>query len=482
MHSPQPIIKWKERCPMFKKLFGFRFHSNRHTVKRISATTLALAMAIAIFFSYGTHTLAAEKSTFYVCFPLYLESGIYVFPVKYTLPETSEPIRAALEALIRGVPDSEVLYPMFPTDAKVLSVSVKDGLCTVDFSEEIMHMSVGSGGELAAIEAIVSTVCGFSGVDRVQILIAGQPAESLAGHVDISHPLTRNYDRMFVPLEDVTQHWSGGYVGALQILDIVHGYEDMTFRPEKTVSRAEFVKMAVESCGAQSAPDQDIPFDDVSGHWVVPYLKDALASGIVDPAIYGSNFRPDETITREEMALILVRAQDIYLAQRNQSPPPPCEITFEDSDSIGEAFVEAVREAASRKLLQGYPGGTFKPKSGLKRGEAATAIARLRGIRGNTGVVIMSPENEAALGDEPVYILGLATAFEANVNLDILAEDQSQIIADFATSTNGIGWGVFGYALSAHQLGGYTPTVIRVYLVSAKDGSLYSIVNIPVSR
>lgn len=464
------------------RLIGACCRLSRRTLERISAAASVLVIATAILLTQSTPALAAQNTTFYVYFPIYLQTGIYVYPVKYTVPETNEPVRAALQALIRGIPNTEVLYSMFPTDTEVLSVSVKDGLCTVDFSEEIRHMSVGSGGELAAIDAIVFTVCWFPDIDRVQILIGGQEAESLAGHVDISRPLSMNWEHMFIPLEDVVQHWSGGYVGALQLLDIVNGYEDMTFKPEKTVSRAEFVKMAVEASGAPIAPDQTIPFDDVSNHWVTPYLKNALGAGIVEPAVYGNRFCPDETITREEMALILVRAQNVYLALKEQTLPSPSQRTFVDSDSVQDVFKEAVHEAASRKLLEGYPDGTFRPKSGLKRGEAATAIARLRGIRGSNGVVIMSPETEAILGDEPVYILGLATAFEATVNLDVLADDQSEIIADFTNSTNGVGWGVFGYALSSHQLGGYTPATIRVYLISAKDGSPYSIVSIPFAE
>jgi hypothetical protein len=85
------------------------------------------------------------------------------------------------------------------------------------------------------------------------------------------------------------------------------------------------------------------------------------------------------------------------------------------------------------------------------------------------------------LGDEPVYILGLATAFEATVNLDVLSDEGEVIIADYSTSTNGLGWGAFGYALNPEQLKGHKPATIRVYLVSPEDSSYYSMITTTVN-
>ncbi len=470
----------KERSCVFKR------HPERFKVKNVCHWLICIFVIAAIGLGQGVSAFAAENKEFYVCYPVYMQSGIYVFPVKYTVPQTTDLItdliKEALNVLIKGIPGSDIIYPMFPTDTEVLSVSVKDDLCTVNFGDAIRHMSVGSGGELAAVAGIVSTVCQFENIDRVQILIEGEPTESLAGHVDTSLPLSDNWGYRFVPLEDVEQHWSGGYVGALQLLDVVNGYEDQTFKPEKYVSRAEFLKMAVECCGAKDAPEQNIPFGDVpEKHWINPYLKAALAAKIIDPDIYGDSFGPDETIPREEMAFILVQAHDIYLDMKGEEPSSSGETTFTDFAEVKDVFKDAVQEAVARGLLNGYPDKTFKPKGGLKRGEAATAIGRMRGIRGNTSVVIISPEPEVTLGDEPVYILGLATAFEATVNLDVLSDEGEVIIADYSTSTNGLGWGAFGYALNPEQLKGHKPATIRVYLVSPEDSSYYSMITTTVN-
>ena len=65
-----------------------------------------------------------------------------------------------------------------------------DGVAYVDFSGEILDQSVGSPVESAMVEAIVRTVVQVAGVSSVQILVSGETVPSLAGHVDVSQPIS----------------------------------------------------------------------------------------------------------------------------------------------------------------------------------------------------------------------------------------------------------------------------------------------------
>ena len=81
---------------------------------------------------------------------------------------------------------------VFPKKAKLLGVTVKDGVATVDFSKELQsNFSGGSTGEEMLIGSIVNTLTDFSEIQKVRILIDGASVEPLSGHMDLSDPLPR---------------------------------------------------------------------------------------------------------------------------------------------------------------------------------------------------------------------------------------------------------------------------------------------------
>ena len=98
---------------------------------------------------------------------------------------------AAVEALMEE-PDEENLTLIFPKNARLRSVKVKDGLATVDFDGSILKGFVGgSTGEEFLIGSIVDTLTNFPEVKRVKFLVDGKEIETLSGHMDLSAPLER---------------------------------------------------------------------------------------------------------------------------------------------------------------------------------------------------------------------------------------------------------------------------------------------------
>lgn len=71
------------------------------------------------------------------------------------------------------------------------SASLKDGVLTVD-----IHLPdearLGAGGEALALEALERTVFQFKEIQAVDLLVDGDPAETLMGHEELEHPIPRN--------------------------------------------------------------------------------------------------------------------------------------------------------------------------------------------------------------------------------------------------------------------------------------------------
>lgn len=98
-------------------------------------------------------------------------------------------MKSAVEELIRG-PKRSDLAATIPQGVTLLSLKVDQGLCTVNFNENLIknHWG-GSTGELLTVYSIVNTLSQFPGVEKVQLLIEGQKVETLAGHLMLDESL-----------------------------------------------------------------------------------------------------------------------------------------------------------------------------------------------------------------------------------------------------------------------------------------------------
>ena len=105
--------------------------------------------------------------------------------------EKDDKYTAAMKSLLTGTKEKGQTN-VIPKKAKLRSVTVKDGIATVDFSKELqVNFSGGSTGEEMLIGSIVNTLTDFPEVMQVQILIDGASVETLSGHMDLSEPLPR---------------------------------------------------------------------------------------------------------------------------------------------------------------------------------------------------------------------------------------------------------------------------------------------------
>ena len=105
--------------------------------------------------------------------------------------EKDDVYTAALKSLMTGTKEKNQTN-VIPKKAKLRSVTVKDGVATVDFSKALQqNFSGGSTGEEMLIGSIVNTLTDFPEVQKVRILIDGAPVETLSGHMDLSEPLPR---------------------------------------------------------------------------------------------------------------------------------------------------------------------------------------------------------------------------------------------------------------------------------------------------
>jgi spore germination protein GerM len=131
------------------------------------------------------------------------DNGVHLVPVDREVPyadETAEQARKLLEALLQ--PADPPLFSAIPAGVTLKALMLSDkGDAFVDFSPEISTKhSGGSLDELLTVYAIVDTLTvNLPAIARVQILIDGKEAETLAGHIDLRRPLAKNLTWTHLP-------------------------------------------------------------------------------------------------------------------------------------------------------------------------------------------------------------------------------------------------------------------------------------------
>ena len=95
-------------------------------------------------------------------------------------------------------------------------------------------------------------------------------------------------------------------ISTLSTLQVINGYEDGSFQPEKEITRAEYTKMIVYMLGMDSFTTPITTFTDVpESHWANAYIKTAFDMGIINGFDDGT-FRPDAPVTYEQALKMLV--------------------------------------------------------------------------------------------------------------------------------------------------------------------------------
>ena len=140
------------------------------------------------------------------------------------------------------------------------------------------------------------------------------------------------------------------------------------------MTRAMFVTVIGRLNGVNTANYSVSDFSDVDiSEWYGPYVAWAAKNGIVN-GVGDGRFAPDDPITREQMAVIIMRYVD-FAGIRFSSMNPA--VTFTDTDLIDDWAKDAVGKAQRAGLITGKEGGRFDPLGTAARSEVCTVIYRL---------------------------------------------------------------------------------------------------------
>ena len=105
---------------------------------------------------------------------------------------------------------------------------------------------------------------------------------------------------------DISSHWAKSYIDTAADLKIADGYEDKMFKPDNYITRAEFAKIIAVLIG-ENVKNNSSTFSDTKNHWAENYIAVLSAKEIIKG--YDNNmYKPDKPITRAEAVTIINKA------------------------------------------------------------------------------------------------------------------------------------------------------------------------------
>ena len=144
----------------------------------------------------------------------------------------------------------------------------------------------------------------------------------------------------------------------------INGYPDSTVRPEGKITRAEAVTMVVRLKAYPLIEGAGIYKDVAKDAWYATYVEAAYRQGILEEKA-GEAFRPDENITRGELAQLIS-----HIDKKNDVKAP-----FTDVE--GYKYKAAIDQSYGNERILGYPDNTFRPEAEITRAETAAMLNRL---------------------------------------------------------------------------------------------------------
>ena len=150
----------------------------------------------------------------------------------------------------------------------------------------------------------------------------------------------------------------------------VMGYPDGTVRPNGSITRAEVSAILFRLLSDKTRDEYfttESSFTDVkAGAWYNNSIATLEKAGVIVDTAKGGAFRPNEAITRAELAAMLAQFSDAK---------PVKGVKFSDVSAEHWAY-EAIAIAAKMGWIEGYPDGTFRPDATITRAEMMTLVNR----------------------------------------------------------------------------------------------------------
>ncbi|SFH07173.1 Carboxypeptidase regulatory-like domain-containing protein [Desulfotomaculum arcticum] len=225
---------------------------------------------------------------------------------------------------------------------------------------------------------------------------------------------------------DLQDHWAAGQINKWVDQGLAGGYDDGTFKPDRQVSRAEFVALVNRAFKIEQS-NSGVNLSDVkTGNWYYDDVAAATAAGYIGGYADGT-FRPNQIITRQEVAGVLVRLLKL-------TPETEGIDNFADAGQIAQWARGNIGAVVRESLMKGMPDNSFAPQKGISRAEAIVSLDRALGYLPDAAAPGEPQSTKATSIDGKVTYNSAAVP---NAVVKIYQADGYEVLASTQTDSSG---------------------------------------------
>ncbi|MTI66219.1 MAG: S-layer homology domain-containing protein [Firmicutes bacterium] len=171
---------------------------------------------------------------------------------------------------------------------------------------------------------------------------------------------------------DIKKHWANNEINLFKSKYILKGKDDEKFYPDVNITRSEFITILVRALGINSN-DIHLTFKDINkSDWFYNPVNRGVSFGLIKG--YSKDlFKPNEFITREEMAVIIYRTSKLFDMENMDGKS----INYSDFNNINHWAKDEVSFVIKSGLMKGYGNDKFYPNKSATRAESVAVIKRL---------------------------------------------------------------------------------------------------------
>lgn len=228
--------------------------------------------------------------------------------------------------------------------------------------------------------------------------IAHADATAIVKFLNLQKPAAEEAQLNDYYLTDYRDYWAQDVIDRAVMEGWIKGYSDDTFRPKNSITRGEFVTVLGRAAGVDTSLYEGTAFEDVAeSSFCAAYVQWAAKNEIVSGYEDGS-FYPNRNITREQIAKIMTRFLEAcgFDVSGGYSIE---DYDIGDVESCSDWAREYIAFCYANGLLQGN-NGNFEPKRTATRAEACAVLVRMMEYDGPRAEE-PAPTEEPASSDEP---------------------------------------------------------------------------------
>ncbi|WP_375495840.1 S-layer homology domain-containing protein, partial [uncultured Nostoc sp.] len=171
-----------------------------------------------------------------------------------------------------------------------------------------------------------------------------------------------------IELTDIANHWAGGFIRELVKLGIINGFPDRTFKPDATMTRAQYAALLVKafnpSPNRAASKFKDVPADFWASKVIQQAYQGLFLSGFPD-----NTFGPNKNIQRVQVIVSLVNGLGL------SSDGTATIQVFDDQAKIPEYAKDEVVKAINKEIIVNHPNlKQLNPTHDATRAEVAAIV------------------------------------------------------------------------------------------------------------